>query len=76
MYNTILFVLCYVQVWIYKTNFKVGVGIGYGAGVEGGYNARERNIGAKVESPAGSYGFKVGCTTEICVIGCFTVKIC
>merc|ERR1712107_943133 len=45
------------------------------AGKQIGWNAGVRTR-AQVESPAGSYGFKVGCTTEICVIGCFTVKIC
>ena len=56
--------------------FQVGLSYGVGAGVSAGYNSRDRSLAAKVTTPVGSFGAKVGCKLEVCIFACVTVKFC
>lgn len=55
-----------------------GVGVGYAVGLGGqiGYNSKDRNAGATVITPVGSFGAKVGCKTQMCIFACFTITLC
>lgn len=53
--------------------FGGGIGVGAGFELSGNY---KKGIGAKVDTPKGSYGAKVGCITELCFIGCLSLKFC
>ncbi|XP_057304052.1 uncharacterized protein LOC130641320 [Hydractinia symbiolongicarpus] len=52
-----------------------GGGIGIGAGFEVSKNIK-KGVGAKIDTPKGSFGAKVGCITELCFIGCLSLKFC
>jgi hypothetical protein len=60
------------------TAFGVGLGasIQVGLAAEGGLNSHEKNVGLKAVTPAGAYGVKIGCKTEVCVVGCFSISVC
>jgi hypothetical protein len=60
------------------TAFGVGAGasIEVGLAAEGGNNSHEKNVGLKAVTPAGAYGAKIGCKTEVCFVGCFSVTFC
>ena len=60
------------------TAFGVGAGasIEVGMAAEGGINSHEKNVGLKAVTPAGAYGAKIGCKTEVCFIGCVSVTFC
>lgn len=54
---------------------KVRVDIGTGFGVDLTTDIR-REIGARLDTPIGSFGFKAGCSSRVCLIACVTVKLC
>jgi len=60
------------------TAFGVGLGAGIEVGMaaEGGLNSHEKNVGLKAVTPVGAYGLKIGCKTEVCVVGCFSISVC
>ena len=60
------------------TAFGVGAGasIEVGLAAEGGINSHEKNVGLKAVTPAGAYGAKIGCKTEVCFVGCVSVTFC
>ena len=60
------------------TAFGIGIGasIQVGLAAEGGLNSHEKNVGLKAVTPAGAYGVKIGCKTEVCVVGCFSLSVC
>ena len=47
-----------------------------GLAAEGGINSQEKNVGLKAVTPAGAYGAKIGCKTEVCFIVCVSVSFC
>ena len=53
----------------------LGVGFIVGAGAEVSGDV-QKGIGGKVITPSGSFGVKFGCVNEICLFGCFKIKIC
>ena len=59
-------------------NFGGMVGASYatGAGIDIGYDQRERNVGTDITTPIGTFGGHVGCITEICIGPCINVRVC
>ena len=59
-------------------NFGGMVGASYatGAGIDIGYDQRERNVGTDITTPIGTFGGHVGCITEICIGPCVNVRVC
>ena len=60
----------------HRIGVSVGVGYGLGAGVEGGLNKEDKNVGGTLHTPIGSFGAQVGCKNKICLFGCFSFTFC
>ena len=54
----------------------VGASIASGAGINIGLDEERRSVGTDITTPIGSFGGHVGCTTEVCLFACVSVKIC
>jgi len=54
----------------------VGAGIGFGLGADVGYNSHEKSVALVATTPAGQYGAKFGCETQVCIVGCVSVSFC
>ena len=48
--------------------------VGAGAGI--GYNPEDKNVGLEFLTPVGQFGANFGCLNRICVIACFSIKVC
>ena len=54
----------------------VGASYATGAGIDIGYDKRQRNIGTDITTPIGMFGGHVGCITEVCIGACVNVRVC
>ena len=55
---------------------RVGASYATGAGIDIGYDKRQRNIGTDITTPVGTFGGHLGCITEVCIGPCVNIRVC